>query len=117
MAPITKQPGERLTAEIESHNGLSRACGVLLDGLEAVDGNGKPDWRVRQESARQIMDRVDGRPIERQLVQHQHVKSGPTLAELLTTPGAMASLVEAIPPADRTKLARVLAELPATVES
>ena len=96
---------------------MELAVDRLMEGLDATMSNGDADWRNRRDAAMSVLAYAEGRPVELVWQVNETIKSGPTLAELLTTPGAMASLVDAIPPADREKLARVLAELPATVES
>lgn len=103
--------------ELHRRNAVELAVDRLMEGLDATMSNGDADWRNRRDAAMSVLAYAEGRPVELVWQVNETIKSGPTLAELLTTPGAMASLVDAIPPADREKLARVLAELPATVES
>lgn len=109
--PVLFAPGT-LEAALIAQNAVEKAAAVMVAGLSAEMRDGFPDHKHRLESAKTIMDRVEGRCVERQLIQHQHIKAPTDAATLLANPATMEALGRAADktPGGREKLIEMLSK-------
>ena len=114
--PVKAKKRDRLAVNVVQQlidsGAVERAIAVLVEGLEAKTEGGKPSWRDRNEAARQVLDRVDGKPVER-IHRIDEKRSIPSLDELVASPAARDALREALAKAEGVVKAREAAVLDA----
>lgn len=84
----TQNPSTELTRRLEQiPQGLITKA--LIDGLTSTvttrAGTCEPDFRTRLQAAELILNRVLGRPVERQQIMTTQVETGPNMLELART--------------------------------
>ena len=82
--------------KLHAERAVEKAVRVLIQGLKAVTPNGVPDYRNRRDAAIAILDRVEGRPIERQQIVRVTKSDTPPMEEILRSPAATAALAKAL---------------------
>lgn len=88
-------PPVGMLEKLHSERAVEKAVHVLIQGLKAVTANGVPDYRSRKEAAIAILDRVEGKPIERQQIVRVTKSDTPPMEEILRSPAAAAALAKA----------------------
>lgn len=91
------KPGDPpgLVDKLVSEDAVQRSADALLEGLTALTPNGKPDYRSRKDAAIAILDRIEGKPIERQQIVRVNRTAAPPMEEILSSPAASEQLARA----------------------
>lgn len=108
-APHTNEESFR-DALIEA-DAVKKAVAVLMEALEATTPQGWVDHRNRIDAACRIMDRIDGRPVERKEQKNMNLNWAPSLDQIMQSAGAREELQRQIDNAGASpaKIAKVRA--------
>lgn len=84
-----------MTELLVQSGAVGRAAEAMIEGLGATTPQGWPDYRSRLAAATAILDRVEGKPIERQQIVRLTKSETPPMEEIIRSPAASAALAKA----------------------
>ena len=105
QGPLQHPPGS-LEAILSAQGAIERSAAVLIESLEACTPQGNPDHRSRIQSAQAIMDRIEGKCVERQQVMIHKTTGAPSMEKLLSNDAGVESLRRLLAKADAKKKAK-----------
>ena len=99
-------PEGSLESYLIQRNAIERCAKRMIEALDAETPQGNPDFRSRIQAAQAIMDRIEGKCVERQQVMIHKTTGAPSMEKLLSNDAGVESLRRLLAKADAKKKAK-----------